>query len=363
MSDASTSRMIEMYMEEAEAPMFLSGFFRSPPQNFHTSEKVELDIIREDPDVAVVVTDLSAGGRKNESTKYVNKAFTPPIYDEEGVITAFDMIKRSAGQDPFTDPNYAANATREAFSIARKLERKIRRSIEWQAAQVLANGALTLVDQSGNALYTLDFLAKATHKATVTTDWHAAGTAGLPLQDLAALARVVRRDGKVKPELLIFGTVAWQRFIVNQTVTPILLANQNSPGMGQVTPQVRGEGATFMGFIWIENYRFEMWTYDAVFKHPQTGTLTEYVTSDHVLMLSRQSRLDLSFGAIPRLVQPDARALSFLPPRMNSTDRGIDLSMHSWFTPDGKHLMVSAGTRPLTIPTAIDSFARLDVVQ
>ena len=171
MSDASTSRMIEMYMEEAEAPMFLAGFFRSPPQNFHTSEKVELDIIREDPDVAVVVTDLTVGGRKNESTKYVNKAFTPPVYDEQGVISAFDMIKRSPGQDPFQDPNYAANALREAFAIGRRLERKIRRAIEWQAAQVLQDGTLTLVDSSGTTLYTLDFLAKATHKVTVSVSW------------------------------------------------------------------------------------------------------------------------------------------------------------------------------------------------
>jgi hypothetical protein len=46
---------------------------------------------------------------------------------------------------------------------------------------------------------------------------------------------------------------------------------------------------------------------------------------------------------------------------MSSGDRGLDLTTNAWFTPDGEHLMVSAGTRPLTIPTAIDTFARLDV--
>jgi hypothetical protein len=46
---------------------------------------------------------------------------------------------------------------------------------------------------------------------------------------------------------------------------------------------------------------------------------------------------------------------------MSSSERGLDFTTNAWFTPDGRHLKVSAGTRPLTIPTAIDTFARLNV--
>src|SRR5687768_14604347 len=106
MSDASTSHIIDMYLEEASAPMFLSGFFRSPPQNFHTSESIEIDIQRDNEDVAIVIQDLTVAPRRNESTLYTNKQFKPPIFDEEGAISSYDMVKRQAGQNPFDSPDY-----------------------------------------------------------------------------------------------------------------------------------------------------------------------------------------------------------------------------------------------------------------
>lgn len=355
MSDQSTKRIIEMYMEEAEAPMFLSGFFQTPPRNFHTSEKVEIDIIRDDEDVAIVITDLSVGGRLNEATEYTNKAFTPPIFNEMGAIKAYDLIKRTPGVDPFQDPNYGANALREAVKIFRRLERKIRRAIELMASQVLQTGTLTLIDQNGTALYTLDFKPKATHLATAAAAWSGPSD---KLKDIEDLAVVVRRDGKRQPKVLIFGKTAWKHWLDDENVRARF--DQSALNIAQLMPQPRGTGATFQGFVWIGNYRFEMWTYDGWYKHPQTGALTPYVEDDNVIMLSEGGRLDLSFGAIPRIAAPDPRAMPFLPPRMSSPERGLDLTTNAWITPDGKSLMVEAGTRPLTIPTAIDTFACLD---
>ncbi len=361
MSDNSTKRLIELYLQEASAPMFLSGFFQTPSRNIHTSEMVEIDIIREDPDVAIVVQDLKAGGRENEATKYVNKGFIPPIFDEEGTITAYDLIKRQPGVDPFQDPNFGMNATDQAFKIIRRLENKIRRAIELMASQVLQEGKLTLSDSNGVALYTLDFVPKTTHMKTVTTTWAVDGLTGAPLADLDALAVIVRRDGQGLPNKLLFGSSAFQRFTANTDVRAKIFTNFNSQQIAQLTPQSRGQGATFQGFVWIGNYRFEMWTYDGYYKHPQTGTLTPFIDDDNVIMLSDVTRLDLTYGGIPSIVSPESRVLPFLPPRISSSDAGLDLNVFAWITPDGKHLKVSGGTRPLTIPTAIDRFARLNV--
>lgn len=361
MSDQSTVRMIDAYMEDASAPMFLSGFFQSPPRNFHTSEKVEIDLIRDEEDVAIVITDLSTGSHLNESNLYQNKGFTPPIYSEAGAINAYKQLLRHFGNTPFEDPDYGANAMSEAFAIFRKLERKIRRAIELMASQVLQTGALTLVDSNGIALYSLDFGMKNTHLVNAAATWSADGTTGSPLVDLEELSRVVRRDGKKNPNRLIFGGTAFQCFKANADVQQQLISIGGfGPATGQLTPQARGEGATFQGYIWIGNYRFEMWTYDGFFKHPQTGVLTDYVSADNVIMLSDQSRLDLTYGAIPLLKRPDSAALAFMPPRLSSPERGLDLGTNAWFSPDGKNLMVEAGTRPLTIPTAIDTYAVLD---
>lgn len=359
MSDASTRHMIDMYMEEAEAPMFLSGFFATPPRNFHTSEKVEVDVQRDQEDVAIVIQDLSAGGRENENSRYTNKSLTPPIFKEIGTITSFDLIKRRPGQSDFTDPDFAANATEQSFIIARKLERKIRRSIEMMASQVLQTGALTLIDSSGTALFSLDFLPKSTHKVTVSTAWATDGSTGSPLADLESLARVVRRDGHKNPTRLLFGSSAFQRFLANAIVKSRV--DQLGIGIGAITPQARGQGATFQGWVWIGNYRFEMWTYDGYYKDPQTGTLTDYISSDNVIMMCDGARLDLSYGAIPLVMPPDPQVAAFLPSRMSSSDLGLDLNMNAWVTENREHLKIQVGARPLTIPTAIDTFACLDV--
>lgn len=359
MSDQSTTRMIEMYMEDASAPQFLSAFFKSPPRNFHVSEKVEIDVLRREPRIAIPIHSLTVGTRKHENTKYVNKGYTPPIYDMETALSAFDGLKRRPGQDPFQDPNFVAAASEEAFRHMHELEELIRRAIEVQASQVLQTGVLSLVDADGVVIYALDFEPKSTHFPTTGTTWATSGATGNPLGDLASLAEVVRRDGKQNPDILIFGTSALQRFLANTDVK----AQLDNRGMeiGHIAPIAQGMGATRVGFIWIGLYRFEIWGYQGEYIHPQTGAMTPFVGADNVIMLASNGRLDLTFGAIPMFVPPDARAAAFLPPRMSSPDRALDLTTNAWVTPDGKHLMLSAGTRPLTIPTAIDTFGCLDV--
>lgn len=358
MSDKSTIQLIDMYLEEASAPMFLSGYFRSPPQNFHTTEDIELDIQRDDEQVAIVVQDLSLPPNHNENSLYTNKRFRPPIYDEEGAVTAFDMIQRMPGQNPFTNPNYAANAVQQAFAVFRKLENKIRRAIELMASQVLQTGQLSLVNSAGTAVYAINFQPKATHFVTVATPWATDGSTGNPLADIESLAAVVRRDGKREPLRLAFGTSAFQRFLANEDVQLRLESRRGV--LAEVTPVSRGQGATFQGWVWIGHYRFEMWTYDGFYRHPQSGVFTPFIADNNVIMLS-DGRLDLTYGAIPMIVQPDQRAMPFLPPRISSAGGGLDLTTNAWVTPDGKRVMVSAGTRPLTIPTAIDTYGRLTV--
>lgn len=362
MSDDSTRHIIEMYMDEASAPMLLSGFFQSPPRNFHTSEKVEIDVVRDDEEVAIAIQDLTVGARENESTLYVNKAFAPPIFDEAGTISAYNLVKRHAGQNPYADPDYAKNALEEAFSIFRKLERKIRRSVELMCAQVLQTGKVTCRDKAGNALFTLDFQARPAHFPTAGNAW--GGGSATIAADIGALADLVRANGRKTPGKLIFGARAWQDFIADEKILKLLESRRAdfgllSPGTGVGAPAVRGEGGTYNGYIWLGQYKYELWTYAATYRDPVTGNHVPYVNQDSVIVLSDQTRLDLTFGAIPFVRRPDQEALAFLPPRLSDSGRGLDLTPNVWFTPDNRHLKVSAGTRPLPIPTAIDSFGCL----
>lgn len=355
MSNESTYHLIQMYVEDATPVPFLTTFFQSPPRNYHTSEKVSIDLLRDDAEVAIVIQDLSAGTRENELTYYQNKGFTPPIYDESATITAYDMIHRQPGQQQIVDPDYGANAMEQAFRIFRKLEMKIRRAIELQAAQVLQTGKVTLTDSAGRPLYNLDFGPRAAHFPTVAANW--GGGSEKPIDDVGALGEVVRRNGKMVPNRLVFGKRAWRRFFAHADVRALL--NSIRLNVGEIRPVMRPGGASFKGSLTIDNYEYEMYVYDGTYTDPVTRATKEFVDQDSVIMLSDNTRLDLTFGAIPMIRRPEAAALAFLPPRISDGDRRIDLTTNAWFTEDGKHLKVSAGTRPLTIPTAIDTFGCL----
>jgi hypothetical protein len=357
MSDAGTRKMLRMYSDRAGAPGFLASKFQSPPENYHSGEEVEIDIRRNGAKVAIVVTDISAPGNKNESTRYVNKTYKPPVYKEEATLSAYDLIKRQAGQLPFTDPDFRANVVETVFRVTGDMEAMIRRGIELQASQVLQTGTLTLKDENGVNRFTLSFSPKATHFPTVANDWN--GGSATPLLDLENLAVVVRRDGKRQPGMLSFGRLAWQDFLSDSEVQARL--DNTRMNLGRIEPRRRSEDATFQGMIQLGNYEFEMWTYDGFYEDPQSSSDAPYIVDDNVIMTSPGARLDLTFGAIP--VIPGAasqQALQYVPSRLSDGERGIDLSTHAYFSEDGTNLIVRVGARPLCIPTAIDTFGCLN---
>lgn len=357
MSTKATKTMLRVYEQMAAPVRFLSGLFVSPPENFYNSESVEIDIVRSEEEVAIVIEDLSTGYRMNEASIYTNKEFIPPIFKEAMTLNVFDLLKREPGSDPFAAISFQVAATRRAMQGFRKTEDKIRRAIELQASQVLQSGVVTLINAAGDTLYSIDYSPKATHFPTVSIGWATLATA-IPYADLEALAEVIRSDGLSNPDQLIFGAGAWGNFIENPKIQALL--DNRRMEIGGIAPATRGEGGTFQGFFWIGNYRFEMWTYSGRYKHPQTGTVTPFVADDKVIMRASNGRLDATFGAIPRLFAPDSRILSVLPGRINLPGAGVDMFTNAWVSDDGENFFAGVGSRPLMIPTAIDTYGCLD---
>ena len=310
MSGATTKRMIRAYQQMAQPMLFLSGLFQSPPENFHTSEEVEIDIVRSDEDISIVIEDLSTGYRINGLTK---------------------------------------------------IERKIRRSIEVQASQVLQTGVVTLTDINGAALYTLDYKPKATHFPTAGTAW---GTAGDdPVGDINALAEVIRGDGLADPDQLLMGVDAFEAFIKNSDVQKRFDTRRFD--LGTIAPmQMRGNGGSYRGTVEIGNYRYDVWTYGGRYKDPQTGVSTPYLDPSKVVVRASSGRLDATFGAIPNigaLMGTTAnQLLPELPGRLSNAAGGMDLFTNAWTSQDGEQLFGGVGARPLMIPTAIDTFGCLE---
>lgn len=356
MSGLTTKVMLEKYEQDRDPTMFLTGMFQAPRGNFHNSEEVEIDIVRSEEDVAIVIQDLSLGGRYNSADVYTNKSFKPPIFKEVAAINAHTLMQRMPGQNPFESPNFLANAIARGISVSQKIQRKITRSIEWQAAQVLTTGIVTLVDASGTALYTIDYKPKAAHFPTAAVAWSGAGD---PLGDLNSLANVIRGNGLVDVDMAIMGEGAFNNFI-GTTAVQAQFDNRRL-NMGGIVPMNRmGMGGIFRGTVEVGNYNLDIFTYPGRYKHPQTGLSTKFIPDDLVIVKSSTGRLDATFGAIPRIVGPDPRVPSALTQRINVPGVPADLQLNAWITPNGETMEVQAGSRPLLIPTAIDTFGCLD---
>lgn len=363
-SGTVTKRMLELYQKLGPAPlMFMSGFFGSPARNFHNTEKIELDIVRGDEEVAVAVQDLSTGHRMNTAEIYTTKEFTPPIFKEGLPINSHDLLKRMPGNDPFKDPSFRADLVERVMMGMVKVERKIRRAIELQASQVLQTGVATLIDSAGNTIFNIDYKPKSTHLVTAGVSW-ATATAAQKLDGISALAEVIRNNGLEDPDQLICGISAFESLLQDEDIRARFdnrRIDLGSLGMGQP----RGNGGTFQGRLQIGHYIYDVWTYGGRYKHPQTGVKTPYLHPGKIVVRSSGGRLDATFGAIPnigRLLGANG-TFNILPEvsgRMSNSAGSMDLYTNTWLTEDGEQLLAGVGARPLMIPTAIDTFGCLD---
>lgn len=360
MSNASTVKMIRAYVQRAPAMMFLSGMFLSPPENFHSSEEVEIDIMRTDEEVAIVLTDLGTGYRMNAGNIYTNKKFKPPIYKEAVTVRSDELIKRQPGDTPFQDPDFRSNLTAQVLRDTFTVVQKIRRSIELQASQILQTGVVTLTDETGVALYTLDYSPKATHFPTAGTAWNAASAD--PLGDLDSLAEVIRNDGLGDPDELYFGKDAWNVFIADATVQAHFDNRRIDQGLlSGLTP--RGRGSNYRGQVIIGNNKYDCFTYGARYNHPVTGVKTQFIAPGNVIMRDSSGRLDATFGAIPNIGKilgvTGANLLPELPSRIASEEGSLDLFTNAWISTNGEEFFAGVGARPLLIPSAIDTYGCL----
>jgi len=357
MSNAVTKVMLGGYQSRRMPTTFLAGMFQAPAENYHSSEEVEIDIMRNGEDISIAIMDLTTGARLNIEDDFTNKSFTPPIHKEKGSIPASKLIKREFGEDPFMSPDFQANAIARGTRLVTKMGDKIIRAIEQQSAQVLTTGTVTLTDENGASVYTIDYAPKTTHFPTAGVAWDNASST--KLKDIEDLANVVRSDGLDDPDMLIMGERAYELFINDSDVKDKI--NLRKGDIARLVSMDRmGNGGIFRGTVEIGNYSYEIWTYAGRYKDPQTGASTKYIPDDKVVVRASMGRLDATFGAIPAITR-DSRVPAQLFTRLMDSAGRMDLQTRGWITDDGETLFVQAGTRPLMIPTAIDTFGCLDI--
>ncbi len=346
--------LLAAYKEVRKPDMFLASLFTVRPENIKDTETVAIDVERDDEEISPVVH-IAEGPTINKSSIFTTKEFTPPTIQEMMPFDVRELLKRMAGVDEYSASGvgFQAQLVQRLLSSMDKLENKIRRNREWQASQILQDPAnFALKDSAGNDVYTIDFKPKATHFFAAGTAWSGAGT---PITDINTALDLIRTDSGFDGDMCIMGDTSFNAFVKNSEV----LAHYDNRriDMGGIRPELRNSGGKLQGVAHIGNYEVEIWTYNGR-GIPPGGAKIKFVNAASCIVMSSIARLDTVFAGVPVPVDRDPRFEGVLPDRI-SIPQGVDLAPNIWATPNGKQINVEIESRPLLIPTAIDSFAKI----
>lgn len=359
MSGKATKHMIALLQISLMPVTYLTGKFQAPRRNFYDGKSIEMDIVRSGEDIAPVVTDMSTGSNFSSLKEFTNKEYTAPAFSEAVPIESQELINRQPGEDPFASPSYRAKLNKIVMRNMMPIVEKIRRSVELQASQIFQTGTLTLKNKAGVDAYTVDFKAKASHFPTAAIAWNLPATA-VPYDNLEALAEQIRDDGLVDPDVLDFGMDAYTAFINSDQIKGMLDNRRIVIGNVQRSAK-RGNGSTFRGTIDIGGYTFDMFTYNGRYRDT-AGATQRYIDPGKVIMSTADARMDATFGNIPNIAQElglsgamdISRKIGLN--RLRSSSSMVDVHPCAYVTPNGKTLYIEASSRPLLIPSEIDSF-------
>lgn len=351
--------MLEAYREMRSADMFLSGFFITRPGNINNAEIVSFDIVRGDEEISPVVQ-ICEGPTMNVAKQFTNKEFTPPTITEGMPFNCKELLNRMPGTNEYdaSDVGFQAQLFSMILEGMDQLENKIRRNREYQASQIFQDGSLTLQDEAGNDVYTIDYFPKTSHFITVGALWD---TVSDPLADIESMADQIRDDSLGDADILIMGRDAFTAFKNNAVVKDQADIRRFELINLDPAQTPAGAGGKLQGQVVIGNYAFNIWTFNGRGIKPGGVTKELFVNAKSVIVMTSSARLDTIFAGVPVPVDVDPRFSGFLPGRI-AIPRAVEMSPNIYATQDGREIILEVASRPLLIPTAIDSFGRLTVL-
>jgi hypothetical protein len=283
---------------------FLSTFFKTQNDSFTDVDRINLDMVYGGADIAPVVRDLSTGAVLITQDRFGNMEVPFPVYALETAVPIASLMARQPGENAFvTDKaNWGGRlASKIKDGVAKHID-MIKRSMEYQAAQVLTTGKCTLTDEEGNNINQLDYQIPGSHFPQVTVSWSEADAD--PLADIAALDDTIRTDGLVDTLNYIFGREAWKDFLKNDFVQKNL--EKSVMNTMQIAPEMRDKGAAYLGKLDFDGHERLFRGYDARYSpYKQPGESLPYLAPTKVLFLPAYADMDFRryFGGIPNVKQ------------------------------------------------------------
>jgi hypothetical protein len=307
--------MVELFDESKiiGVPTAFQAFFGNPAAGSDTvfcpdSDTVEIDIVRGNEKLAAMVPrgtvsrSIGTKQRDIQLEKYTNVARVFPLVEEDGNISAADLLKKLPGEGPYDQVLTRRDRLRwRALKIHMESIRKSIRTFEYLASQSILTGKMpAMLGTVGDSLL-YDFYRNPDNIFSVPTAWD--DTAAVIMSDIDAACDLIRVNGHTNPDFCGVGGAAMDAFIKDDIVQvradnrriELIEVSTNSP----VPPRFN----RFIEAGWIARGRlrtpkgYTLWLFTYIDGYTDdNGDFANYMPVDQAIVCDCMARCDRYFG-------------------------------------------------------------------
>lgn len=319
---------------------FKSTFFRNT-ETFVT-EKVDVDYKKGNRKLAPFVH-RRIGGKTVPNTGYETKTYTPPLIAPDKVTTVDDLLKRAAGENPYSGRAPADRAVAKMAADFHELDEMITRREEWMCAQVLFTGSIPIIGEGIEETISFDF----TNKEIITTaakKW--SNDASDPIADLKRWRKQVQKNGFVNCDICVMADDVAEAFTRHAKVQKLL--DTKGYDLATIKPRELPNGVTYVGTIHGEGldiYTYSEWFLDD-WTDPAAPEQKPLVPDGTLALLSTAAEYSMYYGATTLI---DKKTEEFF------TVEGARVP-DSWAERKPARRFLQLNSNPLPVPHEVDSW-------
>lgn len=252
-----TRTMLEAVEQMPTARRFLlNTFFNGGTPVTFPTKAVDIDIIKGKRKMAPFVNPRLPGSLSLREG-YTTSTYTPPYIQPKRETTAELVLKRAAGDNPYSTRTPLERAGQLLGKDLRDLDDEIVRREEWMCAQALTTGKVRVIGEGVDD--TIDFLMASDHRISLGSgQW---GTADSdPIGNLRSWKRKIAKDSGRTANTVAMSGEALDAFQSNATVMKQL--NTRRVDMGMIKPEELPDGVTYLGYLndpGVDLYGYDEW--------------------------------------------------------------------------------------------------------
>jgi hypothetical protein len=220
------------------------------------------------------------------------EVYTPPLIDENFVLTAQDLKVRGFGESNINMPQGKKFQDIVNRQISRLKNRK-QRAYNEQIVSLLKTGKITVTekDDKGNTVASreINFKMPSAHIYTVGTPWN--NSNAKILFDMQAADKLIIKASGLTPDRAIVGSTTIQDMIANAEIRALL--DNRRINFGEFVKENRADGLTYWGVLDGK----EIYTFT---DFDDAGN--DLIPASAYIPFSSQAELDIVFGSIDAMV-------------------------------------------------------------